>query len=70
MQVSTVSEKLGLGSELVDWYRGATSVPYGYLLIELSLRTDDRLRYCTKTGSFSSRFFYPGPAETIKTFGR
>ena len=27
MQVSTLSARLGLGSELVDWYRDATSVP-------------------------------------------
>ena len=50
MQLSTLSAHLGLGSELVDWYRDATSVPYGHLLIDLSPRTDDRLRYCTDTG--------------------
>ena len=44
MQGSTLSAKLGLGSELVDCYRDATSVPYGHFLIELSQRTDDRLR--------------------------
>ena len=27
MQVTTFSTQLGLGSELVDWYRDATSVP-------------------------------------------
>ena len=36
MQVSTLSAQLGLGSELVDWYRDATSVPYGHLLVDLS----------------------------------
>ena len=51
MQVSTLSAQLGLGSELVNWYRDATSVPYGHLLIDLLPRTDDRLRYCTNTGS-------------------
>ena len=49
MQVTTLSTQLGLGSELVDWYRDATSVPFGHLLIDLSPRTDDRLRYCTNT---------------------
>ena len=44
MQVSTLSAQLGLGSEPVDWYREAKSVPYGHLLIELSPRRDDRLR--------------------------
>ena len=47
MQVTTFSTQLGLRSELVDWYRDATSIPFGHFLIDLSLRTDDRLRYCT-----------------------
>ena len=51
IQVLTLSTQLGLGSELVEWYRDATSVPFGHLLIDLSSRTDDRLRYCTNTGS-------------------
>ena len=41
MQVTTLSTKLGLGSELVDWYRNATSVPFGLLLFDLSPRTVD-----------------------------
>ena len=51
MQVTTLSTQLRLGSELVDWYRDATSVPFGYFLIGLSPRTDDRLGYCTNSGS-------------------
>ena len=51
MQVTTLSTQLGLGSELVQWYRDATSVPSGHLSIDLSPRTDDRLRYCTNSGS-------------------
>ena len=31
MQVSTLSAQLGLGWELVGWYRDATSVPNGHL---------------------------------------
>ena len=59
MQVTTLSTLLGLGSELVDWYQDATSVPFGHLLIDLSPRTDDRLRYCTNTGSVPSNFYIP-----------
>ena len=59
MQVTTLSTHLGLGSELFDWYRDATSVPFGHLLIDLSPRTDDRLRYCTNSGSVPSIFFIP-----------
>ena len=51
MQVTTFSTQLGLGSKLVDWYRVSTSVPFGHLLIDLSQRTDDQLRYCTSTAS-------------------
>ena len=50
MQVSTLGAQMGHGSELVDWYRDATSVPYSHLLIDLPPRTDDQLRYCTNTG--------------------
>ena len=57
MQVSTLSAQLGLGAELVDWYRDATSVPYSNFLIDLSPRTDDPLRYCRNTGSIPWKFF-------------
>ena len=57
MQVTTLSTQLGFVSELVDWYPDATFVPFGHLLIDLSRRTDDRLRYCTNTGSFPSKFY-------------
>ena len=59
MQVTTLSAEFPLGSELVDWYRDALSVPFGHLLIDLSPRTDDRLRYCTNTGSIPSKFYIP-----------
>ena len=57
MQVTTLSTQLGRGSELVDWYRDAASVPFGHLLIDLSPRTDDRLFYCTNTGSIPLKFY-------------
>ena len=59
MQVTTLSTQLGLGSELVDWYQDATSVPFCHLLIDLSPRTDDRLRFCRNTGSIPSKFYIP-----------
>ena len=59
MQVTTLSTQLSFASELVDWYPAATSVPFGHLLIDLSPRTDDRLRYCTNTGSIPSKFYIP-----------
>ena len=66
IQVTTLSTQLGLGSELVDWYRDATSVPFGHLLIDLSPRTDDRLRYCTNTGSIPSKFYIPDRLKQSK----
>ena len=43
LQLCTRCAQLGLGSDLIDWYRDATSVPYDHLLIGLTPRTDDRL---------------------------
>ena len=66
MQGTTPSTQLGLGSELVDWYWDATSVPFGRMLIDLSPRTDDRLRYCTNSGSVLSNFYIP---DRLKPLG-
>ena len=67
MQVITLSTQLGLDSELVDWYRHATSVPFGHLLIDLSPRTDDRLRYCTNSGSVPSKVCIPERLKHLRT---
>ena len=66
MQVTTLSTQLCLGSELVDWYWDATSVPFGHLLIDLLPRTGDRLRYCTNTGSIPSKFYIPDRLKQSK----
>ena len=68
-QAITISTQLGLVSELVDWYRDATSVPFGHLLIDLSPRTDDRLRYCTNTGSIPSKIHIPERLKQSKILG-
>ena len=67
MQVTTLSTQLGLGSELVDWYQYATSVPFGHLLIDLSPRTDDRLRYCANSGSVPSKLYIPERLKPLRT---
>ena len=66
MQVTTLTTQLGLGSELADWYRDATFVPFGHFLIDLSPRRDDRLRYCTNTGSIPSKFYIPDRRKESK----
>ena len=65
-QVVTLSVQLGLGLALVDWYRDATSVPFGLLLIHLSPRTDDRLRYRTISGNIPSKFYVPDNLKPLK----
>ena len=67
MQVTTLSTQLALGSELVNWYRDATSVPFGHLLIDLSPRTYHRLRYCTSSGSLPSKFYIPERLKQLIT---
>ena len=69
MQITTLGAQLGLGSELVDCYRDSTSVPFGHLLIDLSPRTDDRLSYCTNSGSVPSNFFYSWSVKAFRDFG-
>ena len=59
LQINTLSQQLGLGSQLKDWYTKATSIPYGHLLIDLTPKTVDSLRFCTNSGSIPSIFFPP-----------
>ena len=65
-QTATLIVKLGLGSALVDWYRDATSEPFGHLSIDLSPQTDDRLRYCTNSGNNPSRLHVPDNLKHLK----
>ena len=51
---ATKNVQLRLGSVFVDWNRDETSVLFGHLLIDLSTRTEDRLRYCTNSGNIPS----------------
>ena len=67
LQVGRLSVQLGLGLSLVDWYKDATSVPFGHLLIDLSPRTDDRLRYCTNSGKKRSKFYIPEQLKQLTT---
>ena len=64
--VSALGTQLGLGSVIVAWYGDATSVPYGHLLINWLPRTDDRLRYCTNTGSIPPGFCIPDRPKPSK----
>ena len=57
LQINTLSQQLGLGSQLKDWYTKATSIPYGHLLIDLTPKTVDSLRFCRNSGSIPTIFF-------------
>ena len=65
-QVATLSVQLRHGSVFVDWYRDATSVPFGHLLIDLSPRTDNGFRYCTNSGNIPSKFYVPNNLKLLK----
>ena len=65
-QVALLSLLLGLGLTLVDLYRDATSLPFVYLLIDLSPRTDDRLRYCTNSGKIPLEIDVPDNLKHTK----
>ena len=51
LPINSLSQQLSLGSQLKEWYQDATSTPYGHLLIDLTPKTLDSLRYCTNSGS-------------------
>ena len=59
-----LSQQLGLGSKLKEWYQDATSVPYDPLLIDLTPRTVDSLRYWSNSGSVLTKFYLPARVET------
>ena len=65
-QVATLNVQLGLGSALVDWYQAATPAHFGLLLIVLSPRTDDRLRYSRNLGIIPSKFLVPDNLKHLK----
>ena len=64
LQINTLSQQLGLGSQLKEWYQDATSVPFGHLLINLTPKTVDSLKYCTNSGSVPTKFYLPAGIET------
>ena len=64
--VAILGVQLGLASTLVDWHWDASSILFDHFMIDLSPRTDDRLRCCTSSGNFSSRFYLPDNSKYLK----
>ena len=67
MQVSTFNDQLQIGADIVDWYRDATFNYYGCFMIALSARKHDQLRYCTNTGSITSKFYIPERLKLLES---
>lgn len=65
MQISKLGQQLGLGKQFIDWYKDATSKPFGHLLIDLSPHTVDQLRFCTDSGSAPTKFYLPSSQARI-----
>ena len=63
-QIDVQRKPLGLGNTLRKWYADATSIPYGHLMIDLSPKTNDLLRY--STDSFPTKFFSPSSRSRVK----
>ena len=64
LQINTLSQQLGLGSQLKEWYQDATSDPYGHLFIDLTPKTVDSFRYCSNSVSVPTNFYLPAGVET------
>ena len=64
LEIITLNQQLGQGSQLKESYLDATSVPYGHLLIDLTPKTVDSLRYCSNSGSVPTKFYLPAGIET------
>ena len=59
MHVTTVGAQMGLGSEPVDWYRDATSVPFGLFLNELSAGQTIDYVIAQTVDLFRQHFIFP-----------
>ena len=64
LQINTLSQQLGLGSQLKEWYQDATFTPYAHLIIDLAPKIVDLPRYCTNSDSVPSKSHLPAGTET------
>ena len=66
-QIQKLGQQLGLGTRLVEWYSDATSTPFGHLFIDLSPRTNDKLRFSTNCGEYPTKFYLHSSQARITT---
>ena len=65
-----VCSPCGLKLEMVGWYRDGTSVPYGHIVVDLSPRTEDILRFCPNSESVPSKKIITRTFGNIESFGQ
>ena len=58
-------QQIDVGNTLRKWRADATSVPYGHLMIDLSPKTNDLLRYSTDVTSFLTKFYLPSSRSRV-----
>ena len=58
-QIQRFGQQLGLGKQFSKWYEDATNKPFGHLLIDLTPRTNDKLRFSTNIGQFPTKYYLP-----------
>ena len=66
-QIQKFGQQLGVGAQFKKWYEDAASRPFGHLLIDLSPRTNDKLRFATDIGQFPTKFYLPPSQARITT---
>lgn len=64
-QINKLSQQLGVGNDLIEWYKSATSEPFGHLMIDLSPRTLDVLRF--SSGFNPTTFYLPKSRARVTT---
>ena len=64
-QITKFGQQLGLGKQLVQWYKQATSKPFGHLMIDLQPRTVEQLRFSTDSSKFPAKFYIPSSQARI-----
>ena len=64
LQINTMSQKFRLGYQLKALHQDESSVPYVPLLIHLTPKTLDSLRYCSNSGSVRMKSYLPVGRET------
>ena len=66
-QIGRLGQQLGLGNQFNDWYKNATSHPFGHLLVDLSPKTVDQLRFCSNSSGSPAKFYLPKSQARITT---